>query len=128
MNIDEGQMISTTLPIQGTFDIAKGRNSLRTHIASQRWAPAFGARAAAVLTALGELILHTNRHGLVIVRITIVEEGVDAGVHFECNIQSPEGETRQFNEAHERLQRASDHLEMREIATNIQVCTIVYVN
>ena len=65
-------MISTTIPIQGTFDIAKGRNSLRAHIAAQRWPPTFGARAAAVVTALGELILNVQGQNLVIVRMNVI--------------------------------------------------------
>ena len=34
-------MVTTAIPIEGTFDIAKGRSSLRTHIAVHRWPPVF---------------------------------------------------------------------------------------
>ena len=118
-------MISTTIPIQGTFDIAKGRNSLRAHIAAQRWSPTFGARAAAALTALGELILFASRHNLVIVRMTVVDTGDQAGIHFACNIQAPGDNLSAFQEAENRLGRATDSLELREVAQSIQISASV---
>ena len=114
-------MISTTIPIQGTFDIAKGRNSLRAHIAAQCWSPTFGARAAAALTALGELILFTSHHNLVIVRMTVVDQGDKVGIHFACNIQSPGENLSAFGEVEDRLDRATDTLELRPLAQSIQV-------
>jgi hypothetical protein len=119
-------MISTTIPIQGTFDIAKGRNSLRAHIAAQHWSPTFGARAAAALTALGELILQANKHNLVIVRMNVFEEGNEIGVQFTCTIQIPEGESAGLRQAEDRLSRAADQLEMQEIAHSVQITAGVW--
>ena len=121
-------MISTTIPIQGTFDIAKGRSSLRTHVAAQRWSPTFGARAAAVLTALGELILNAGRHNMVIVRMIIIEDGKDAGVQFSCSIHLPEGEQGVFNDSYDRLGRAADDVQTQEIAGNLQVSATAFLN
>lgn len=120
-------MISTTIPIQGTFDIAKGRNSLRTHVAAQQWPPTFGARAAASLTALGELILQAGKNSLVIVRINIIEDGSSAGVQFECSFPRPTGDLAPFEDAQNRLGRASDQLSIQEIGGNIQVTAAVLV-
>lgn len=118
-------MISTTIPIQGTFDIAKGRNSIRAHIAAQRWSPTFGARVAAALTALGELILYTNRNNLVIVRMNVHEEGDTAGIEFVCTVQIPEGDLRAYQDAEARLARATDDLDLRKVAQNIHICAII---
>jgi hypothetical protein len=121
-------MISTTIPIQGTFDIAKGRSSLRTHIAVQRWPPTFGARAAAVLTALGELIINAGHHNMVIVRMIVIEDGNDAGVQFSCSIHLPEGEQRAFNESSDRLGRAADDVQIQDIAGNQQILASAFLN
>ena len=118
-------MISTTIPVQGTFDIAKGRNSLRAHIAAQRWSPTFGARAAAALTALGELILNAQGQNLVIVRLNVIDEGEVKGVQFVCNIQINDADT--YENAAQRLQRAADDLDVREVAQNAQIVASVYV-
>lgn len=119
-------MISTTIPIQGTFDIAKGRNSLRAHVAAQNWPPTFGARAAAVLTALGEFILQANRHNLVIVRMNVIEDGDEVGVQFTCSVQIPDGASAGLQQAEDRLSRAADQLEMQEIAHSMQITAGVW--
>lgn len=67
-------MNSTIVPIQGTYDIAMARNTLRTKIGQQGWPSVMNARASAALTALGEVILALNLHKPVLVKIELTDE------------------------------------------------------
>ena len=107
-------MISTVIPIQGTFDIAKGRRSIRAHIATQRWTPVFGARAGAALTALGELILHAGVSRIVAVRLYIIDTGDEAGIEFDCQLHPCNiADNGKFEQAQQRLENATDDLYLR---------------
>jgi hypothetical protein len=53
----------TGLPIRTKVDLTVARNVLRRRISTERYTPTFRARAAAVLTALSELIFATNAPG-----------------------------------------------------------------
>lgn len=120
--------ITTTIPIQGTFDIAKGRNSLRAHIAAQHWSLTFGARAAAALTALGELILSVNQQNLVIVRINVIQQEDAGGIEFLCQFRVADEDRSRYQEIVQRLLRATDKLEVREVAQMIQIVAAVWLN
>lgn len=120
-------MTSTTIPIQSTFDIARGRNSLRTHIAAQRWTPVFGARASAALTALGELILYAEINNVVVVRLRIVEVNGAGGIELMCAVAGDTHNER-FTEAQTRLRRAVDELEMEDGYNGLQITARLWMN
>ncbi len=111
----------TTMVIEGTFDIARGRNSLRTHTARQRWPPVFVARATAALTALGELILSSQPEKPVVVQLNIIDRGHDPGVQFTCNIEPFNHTLPRLRKAQENLARATDDLDVHETANGIRI-------
>jgi len=105
-------MISTVIPIQGTFDIAKGRNALRTHIAANSWPTHFTVRASALLTALGDLILMSEHGHGVIVRADIVVDGGEPGIRLVCDLELSRVDASRLDHCKSRLNRASDQLEL----------------
>lgn len=87
----------------------------------------FGARAAALLTAIGELILYAGSGQIVIVRLNVIEEGADAGVEVSCEMNTPTSENPQYEKARQRLVRASDLLEFDDTDNGMQVRASVQV-
>jgi hypothetical protein len=120
-------MITTTIPIEGTFDIAKGRSSLRTHIAVQRWPTVFSARVTTALTALGELIMAYGSNRVIIVKAEIINGGNNDGVAFEVNLPLLDIDEPRLCQALARLERATDTLGIRNIANSTQIATRVLV-
>jgi hypothetical protein len=59
----------TGLPIRTKVDLTVARNVLRRRISGERYTPTFRARAAAVLTAMSELIFATNMQGSLDIRL-----------------------------------------------------------
>ena len=120
-------MITTTIPIEGTFDIAKGRSSLRIHIAAQRWPTVFSARVAAALTALGELIIAYGSNRVIIVKAEISNGGTNDGIAFAVNLPLLDIDEPRLCQALSRLERATDTLGIRNIANSTQIATRVLV-
>ena len=117
----------TTIPIEGTFDIAKGRSSLRTHVAVHRWPPQFKARTSAALTAFGELILACSPSRVVIIRLEVIAEGNDQGIVFDMTLPSPDGDKLRLDQGLARIERAVDRLDIRELPNSMQVTAKVCV-
>jgi hypothetical protein len=120
-------MVTTTLPIEGTFDIARGRSSLRTHIAVHRWPPVFGARASAVLTAIGELILASGVNRVILVRMGVIPEGEDQGISFELALPSQDVNMTRVRQASVRVERAADGFDMRETGYSLEIAAQVSI-
>lgn len=114
-------MASSTLFVRGTFDIAQGRQSLRSHIASQQWSATLGARATTALTAIGELILQSNDGKSVPIKLHIQERGDQAGIRFEVQVVVPDGDPSRFNRTLDNLDRATDQLEVSEHGDTVQI-------
>jgi hypothetical protein len=74
----------TTVPIQNTFDITSARNLLRRKIAGAKWLPPFRARAATIVTMMGELILMTQKQGALEVNVIMTKELW--GIDIKCKI------------------------------------------
>lgn len=121
-------MLSTVVPIQGTFDIAKGRNSLRTHIAVQHWPATFGAHASALLTALGELILSSGQGYLVPVQMFFEEGDEGVGIRFVCAIPMHNIDSNKFQNIISRLERASDTLNIKEDGIRVHITACLWTN
>lgn len=117
----------TTIPIEGTFDIARGRSSLRTHVAVHRWPPQFNARTSAALTALGELILACSPNRVVIIRLEVVADGEDKGIVFDMTLPSLEVDKLRLDQGLARIERAVDRLDIREFPNGMQVTAHVCV-
>lgn len=120
-------MATSSLPIEGTFDIARGRNTLRSHVIANNWTPMFGARAAALLTAVGELILYAGVSQMVVVRLNVIEEGADAGVEISCEMKPPDDENPQYEKARQRLVRAADVLDIERDSEVMHIVASVQV-
>lgn len=115
-------------PIQGTFDIAIARNTLRRKISGGNWTPTFNARAAAALTALGELILAVHHStNVVLVNLVILEDHHQQGVEFSCDVRLPEHHG-DLNEPCQRLERACDTLETEEVGGHLYVSVKVWMH
>jgi hypothetical protein len=114
-------MISTVILVHAEFDIARGCKMLRAHVAAQKWQPMVGARAAAALTAMGDLILNSHTRELVPVNLTIQNSGARTGIELGCSFYLPDNDTPEVREATERLVRATDELDIYETAGNVQI-------
>lgn len=120
-------MATSNIPIEGTFDIARGRNALRSHVIANKWTPMFGARAAALLTAVGELILYAGGGQMVVVHLNVIEEGDGAGVELSCDMKPPSDDNPQYEKARQRLVRASDVLDMERNGEAMHICARIQV-
>jgi hypothetical protein len=120
-------MVTTTIPVEGTFDIAKGRSSLRTHIAIHRWPPVFGAHASAALTAIGELILALNSNRIILIKMGVIADGDDQGIVFELALPLLDANIPRLDEALARVERATDDLDIRETANSVQISAHILV-
>lgn len=98
---------STVVPIQGTFDIAQARSALRLKVAQRRLPTVFNARAAAAVTALGELILALNKSQPVLIKISTVDRGNVCGIELSTRFRIPEGKPPQWDDRKRSLERAA---------------------
>lgn len=100
---------STVVFIQGTFDVARARNILRLKIAQQGWTPFYQAKAAAALTALGELILSTQPTLPVLVKISRIDQADAAGIKLSTQlVGSTEKKPIRWEEHTANLKRAAE--------------------
>lgn len=120
--------MATVLPIQGTFDIAKGRNMLRTHIAVRSWSTQFNVRASALLTAIGELILTTDPDHLSLVKVEIVPQGKDAGIEMHTRCHLSHGDSRLIESTRQNLARVADRCELLIEDGEIVINAYLYVD
>lgn len=96
------------LNVQGTFDIAKGRNLLRKLINDYRWSLTFGAHASAVLTAVGEMILQNQQTQVEPARLTLTPlaegaNGCEPALEISLRMRQPPPNSAAFVTARERL-------------------------
>lgn len=119
-------MATTTIPVQGTFDIALGRKTLRANIVRQRWHPNFNARASAALTALGELILMGDTSRLVPIIVHILDQGNQHGIEMTCNVNASDIDDDRVDEATSRLERAADELLIDRSHHGIRVTVYIW--
>jgi len=106
-------MRSTFIPIQGTFDIAHARASLRVHMAAQHWSTRFCARATIAITALGELIIAAEHGGVATVRVSI-HEGTKPGVELSCVVRLRSSNEHRLEQAIATFDRTVDLLRAEE--------------
>jgi hypothetical protein len=74
----------SSIQIQNALDITVARNQLRQKIVGKEWTPGFRARAATVLTALGELILRSRQP--TVMEVTVVMGRGTWGVKLCCKL------------------------------------------
>jgi hypothetical protein len=115
----------TTIPIQGTFDIARGRRTLREKVLAMGWKPSFNARAAAALTALGELILLSSAGKTVPVTLRMLEDADDPGILLSCQVNPTDVIADTLDQATERLDQASDDLQIEETSRGFRIAVQV---
>jgi hypothetical protein len=98
----------TPIPIRSAFDISSARNLLRQRIAKKNWLPPFRARAATSLTLMAELILRSEKLGMLDIAV-LTRNGV-YGVELKCNIENGENvlNTREYHHL-EELADSVDH-------------------
>ena len=118
---------STFVPIQGTFDIAQARSSLRLKIAHQHWPTVFNARAATALTALGELILALGKSQPVLIRITFVEQFGKRGIELWTELSISDESFPQWEARKHNLERAASDILFSEAGDNIEITAYVWV-
>lgn len=121
-------MISTVILVHAEFDIARGCKTLRSHVATQNWKPIIGARAAAAFTAIGDLILNSDSNELVPINITLRNDTKLKSIEFVCHFYSASRENAAMLQARQRLERATDELDIYETAGNVQVTARLYIS
>jgi hypothetical protein len=117
----------TVVPIQQIFDIAQARSALRTKIVQQRWPIMFNARAAAVLTALGELILEGHDTQCV-VKIEIIANAPRCGVRLHTSFQMTEETPIQWDQRKLNLRIAAADTNIHELGKKVEVTTYVWLD
>lgn len=103
-------MSQMSIPIQGTFDVAKARNALRKEIASQGWLPSFSARAAAMLTALTELILLAQASATL--EIVVIHQRRSSGIEIGCDMHWLAAQQVWLEQVRRRLERLTDEFDI----------------
>ena len=112
---------TAVIPIQGTFDIAQGRNAIRMRVASQRWPLSFNARSATAMTVLGELIMLSNRSKAVSVYITLLSDQKPHGIELSCTLPKPTDEIVRWKSKMDNLTRVADTLDVNEHGGQIDI-------
>ena len=112
---------TTVIPIQGTFDIAQGRNTIRTRIASQHWPVSFNARSATAMTVMGELILLCNGSKAIPVRITLLNDQKPHGIELSCTLPKLTGEIVRWKSKMDNLTRVADTLDVKEHGGHVEI-------
>jgi len=118
---------SIVLPIQESFDIARGRNSIRTLISLRHWPVTFVARAATGLTALGELLLLTGNSRVIPVRAEILGNDQGSGIVLDCRLDLQATSLPQWEEKLDKLTRAVDELIVEADNAHVVLKAFVYV-
>jgi hypothetical protein len=118
---------STVIPIQGTFDIAQGRNTIRSKVTLWRWPISFNARAATAMTALGELILFGNVSTVTPVHITFINSETECGIELRCTIPKSVSEADRWDVKADNLVRATDDLDVQESGNQIEIRAWVWL-
>ena len=119
-------LTSTVVPIQGTFDIARARNSIRAMISLRRWSANFNARAATALTALGELILLTGGNKTVPIRVEIHECENRCGIMLSCTVEASNSEPARWEAKQNNLRRAVDEFDIEEKISQLRIAVWVW--
>ncbi len=117
----------TVVPIQGTFDIAYARNTLRLKIAQQRWSMFVNAHASIALTALGELILLTERAQPVMVNIETIAEPQRYGVRLSSRFDVPGAKPSNWEEKKRNLEQASSEFNLTETEDGVDIIAYIWV-
>lgn len=119
-------MTLNIIPVQGTFDIARGRNLLRTHIAAHRWSPCEGARAGALLTALGELIMSAQSSCAIPVEVAIVSGPPQQELWMRCTVALANLPLEMLASLEDRIHRAADRVQVTYQPHHICVTAHLY--
>lgn len=122
-------MISVMIPVEGTFDIARGRNAIRSHIATRHWPVYMNARAATLFTALGDLIACNQYRELVLVQLELEESGPACGIRLSCTVavDTKKQHNEQLTIIEGRLRQAADRLEIECGDDEIHVEACIFV-
>jgi hypothetical protein len=121
--------MTTVIPVQGTFDIAQGRNTLRTKIAMQHWPVtfAFYARATTTLTALGEIILLLDKSRTMCIELKFFGQEPRCGIQLACKVSPMAQTASQWEQKVANLARAADELNIYESADHIEIQAYIWL-
>jgi hypothetical protein len=100
----------SSIQIQNAFDITVARNQLRQKIVGKEWTPGFRARAATVLTAIGELILRSRQPSML--DVTVVMGRGTWGVKVRCSL--PNGEHLRSDTVRQKLSPLADEVQVQD--------------
>lgn len=118
-----------TVTIQGTFDIAKARNMLRKLVNTWDWPLTFGTSASAVLTALGELILHCQQSQSEATAIAMTVVSVNGETHLEISSSiHVTANNNAVERAIERVHIITDHAEINHAGAYLTIRLLLRVN
>jgi hypothetical protein len=113
--------------VQGTFDIALARNTLRTKIAQQRWPTIFNAHASTALTALGELIILADRTHPVPITIEMLEQSDKGGIKLSSHFRIPDRRPVQWEDQKRNLEQAAADARIQESGNEIEITAYVWI-
>ena len=102
--------MSTIITIKKPIDITVARNFLRKWIAGTEWTPTCRARAAAVLTIFGELILNSETTGTI--NVSLLKWHAPPGIELKSTIKASGDHTAYIMEMEDRLKRVTDESEV----------------
>lgn len=122
-------MNSLVIPIEGTFDIAKGRSAIRSSITAHRWPVQMNARASALFTALGDLIVLNQQNELVLVQVEIEDETMTCGIQLSCTVaaQPRHQFADQLINIESRIRQAADRVDIADDGQSIHIIAYLFV-
>lgn len=121
-------MDPTVIPVHGTFDIARGRVLLRSRIAQQSWPSTLNVRAAALLSALGDLIipLAVMDGGCLSIRADFCSQGPESGIKVSCQLPCDCLDDARMAHIVPHLERASDDLSIERRDHSVFITAYLY--
>ena len=117
----------TTIPIQGTFDIAKARHVVRTAVILRRWPITFNARVAAAITALGEIIIATGSGSATPLRIEILDQEFKQGISLQFSLIGTDLDLSSLRAKQSRLASAVDEMNVEGRANRLEIAVALHL-
>lgn len=116
------------IPIQGTFDIAKARNTIRTKISAQDWPADFSfiARASTAMTALGEMILLGDATQSTQVFASFCVDDTKHGIKLHCTLPNPTSDHLRWESKVDNLRQMADELDIEQKGNKISVQAVIW--
>jgi|GEM_PF-5908043 len=119
-------MVLNIIPVQGTFDIARGRQMLRTHTSAQHWPPNQIARVCALLTAIGELIVRAELSYTIPIEVLLGFDHGQRKILMHCSVIFEHISAETLFSLEKSIQRAADQVDITQQLNRVGITAHLY--